>query len=276
MDALCRELLHALAWMMWKSHTTHLNRSAIDAGELTLDPDVPNGAAFRSLLEEQDEHTADALTALNLLDCGERGYRGDSYACRFTFSGPTLRAEFSCMEAPNLLSVERLVPAFLVQASVFGSNFKSSRDGREAVASLPIVQEHFEAPSHFAVYVSALCDEGYCTRESHGYVWTSKIRPQMEAARLWEGFNTKDELRENYLKDIWETMPEALKRPFLRTGEGLDVLSFAFAMGHFFYDDRWHVQPEDPKSFADGDLRGGFIPVAKEIDTLIKAGKLKF
>jgi hypothetical protein len=275
MDTLCREMLHALAWMMWNSHATHLHRSEIDAGALTLEPDVPNGAAFRSLLEEQDEQTADALRALNLLDCGERGYDG-IYICRFTFAAPTLRAELSNMAAPNLLNVERLIPAFLVQASMFGGSFRSYRDGREALASLPIVQVSFELPSHFAVYVHALCDEGYCAHDANGYVWTRKIRPHMETARLWEGFNTRDELREHHLKKIWDTMPEALKRPFLQSGKNLDVLSFAFAMGHFFYDDRWHTTPEHPRSFADGDLRGGFIPVADEIDTLIKAGKIRF
>jgi len=46
-------------------------------------------------------------------------------------------------------------------------------------------------------------------------------------------------------------------------------------LGHFWYDDKWHDEPENPESLKRGDLVGGCVQIARELGNLFKTGKLK-
>jgi len=73
-------------------------------------------------------------------------------------------------------------------------------------------------------------------------------------------------------------MPSRFKSPFLDQAKkvnALDVISFSMVLGHFWYDDKWHDEPENPESLKRGDLVGGCVQIARELGNLFKTGKLK-
>lgn len=285
---LLAELVHSILWMKVTSGSSHLHREEIDTLTFSppLDVSTPSGFGIDSSSDEEGdpfdyrlERFLRTLSGSDICSVGQTDYAHRAFV-KLNFDTPNLRDALLEKKIRSFVSETETIEVFLGEAARFNCIFESSKDGRYALDSLPIMMEWFGAPRHFAIVLETLTDAGYCTKASSKFQWLSKIKPHMEAVQLWQYGKTVHEIRTEKLTSIWDSMPIRFKSPFSEHGKkagGLDVLSFATVMGHFWYDDRWHDEPEDPQSLKRGDLlRGGHISTARELGRLFREGKLKF
>lgn len=271
------ELLHGLGWMVFYQHRRHLWRKQIDAGDLVLPEDVPRDSAFSAPGGDSPEAFAEVFRPLGSLSIDDETY-DHSFNFAFTFQEATLRAHLEATERLASVDFDRLLTSYLREASVFGKSFLSYVTGREALDSLPISQSAFRAPPHFKGAIDALCRSGFCAEVEGGHRWTIALRPYMEAAYLWVGERTRDEVREAELTEIWETMPPRWKSLLTNRPRGeFDLLSLALIMSNFWYRGRWHEEPESKDRVLRGaeGLKGEHIPTAGQIVRLYSEGRLK-
>ena len=269
------ELLHGLGWMVFHRQTTHLWRKSIDSGDLVLPEDVLRERSFTTPGDDRDHVFGQMFSPLDILSIHEDTF-DHSVNFNFTFPEKTLRLHLEASDRLARVAIDHLITIYLLEASTFGASFESSVDGREAIGSMPISQSVFQPPLHFEKAIGALCHCGFCTETDGGYLWTDAARPFMESAGLWIGDQTRDEVREAELIEIWETMPARLKSLFTENNKGgLDVLSLAVAMSRFWYGGKWHEKPESGAAIgSDVIIKGGHTPTAKEIGRLYADGKL--
>lgn len=276
-DRLRIELLHSLGWMFFHRNTRRRWLEQINAGHLVLPGDVPHASAFATPSGEEHLVLGRAFQPLGILLIDDETY-DHSANLAFTFPEASLRAHLEATDRLALVALDPLIPTFLSEAARFGSAFRSSRDGREAIASLPISQAAFDVPAHFQAAVQALCQCRLCAQVDGRTRWSAPVRPHMEAAYLWIGDQTRDQVREAELTKIWTTMPAKLKSLVTGGGKGgVDVLSLALALTHLWYKGKWHKTPRNRelvKLGADG-ISGDHIVTAKEISRLLEDGKLR-
>lgn len=280
-ESLSVELIYSLFWMSVTKGQSHKHRREINSLNYVPDLEIANKSSFSI---ESDENNPDpnerlfrALQATGVCTVGNTDYQHLAIV-QVLFDGPDLRTSLRGADIEAFLEEGTIIPVFLEEASGFDRHFESSRDGRPALAALPHGKGWFFEPRHFAAPVNALSDAGYCEPKGEQFRWSRSVGPHMQAAGLWVGEKTIDQIREAELSDIWDTMPPKFKQPMMDQAKqvnGLDILSFAMVMGHFWYDGKWHDKPENPNSLKRGNLPGGFIPTARELGKLFDAGKLK-
>ena len=280
-EKLVVELVYSLVWMVATKWESFRYRPEIDNLNFAPDLEVRSPLSFSI---ESDEDNPDELEQLlrnlhsaEICTVGETDFEHRAYV-QLEFDEPNFRATLRKAKIDNFLRHHALLKTFLEGASWFDQHFESSKDGRRALAAFPIGRDWFSAPRHFIEPIKALSNAGYCESENGQFRWSQSIEPHMKAAKLWVGDKTIHQVRDAELKRIWDTMPERLKAPFVDHAldvKGFDVLSFAMVMGQFWYDGRWHDAPEDPESLRRGELRGGYVPTAKELGKLYDEGQLR-
>ncbi len=71
-------------------------------------------------------------------------------------------------------------------------------------------------------------------------------------------------------EQIWKTMPDKFRDDFVNESGEIDVLSLSLYMGHFFDGKNWHDTPESMDSLKRGDLKGGYLGIAREIADIFR------
>ncbi len=136
-------------------------------------------------------------------------------------------------------------------------------------AALPTTRDPTRMPEHFRRPLEALAAAGFCSIGAKGsFRWLEPIEPHMEAAQVWVNGACQKEARRQTLIRIWDTMPLDLKKPFLESGAGLDVLLLAALLGRFHAGDSWTYRPGDRLPRGD-DMRLD-IPTAKEFGAMYR------
>lgn len=275
------ELVHSIFWMHVTSEKAYFHRKEINENKFVPSLEVASQICFSIESDDDNPELTETffrkISASGICSVGDTDYEHRAYI-ELTFNTPTLRETLENSNIAVPIEDGIIIAAFLEEASQFESYFLSAQDDRPSLESLPITMDWFSAPRHFASALDALVTSGYCELDQSGYRWLPKIRPHMETVHLWKGGKTIHQIREARLCHIWDTMPIRFKTVFLEVAKknnGLDIVSFAFLMGHFWYDEQWHEEPEDLKSLKRGDLRGGVIPTARDLGKLFKEGKLK-
>lgn len=278
---LISELVHSIFWMNITAHSVYQHRKEIDAGSFNPTLEVFSNSSFSIESDQDDPELKEKffrrVSASKICTVGETDYEHRA-SVKLHFDAVNLRDALLDIDISAFVGSNLALEAFLDDAARFEGHFESNKDGRSALKSLPITMECFSAPKHFVAVLDTLVNSDYCERVQSQYKWLSKIKPHMEAVHLWTDGKTLHQIREAELSHIWDTMPKRFKAPFLdhaKKVNALDVVSYASLMGHFWYSNKWHEQPEDLESLRRGDLRGGHISTAKELGKLFKEGKLK-
>lgn len=244
-------------------------------GRLALPDDVQKDRAFSSACGDEEWGVRGVFKDLEALSIDDQTY-DHSVNFNFVFQEETLRANLEATDRLASVDLDHLITTFLSEASRLGPSFRSLKTGREAIDSLPISQSVFQAPQHFQKPIDALCQSGFCAKVDSGYLWTASVRPFMERAHLWFGDRTHVEIREQELVEIWDAMPSKLRHLVTQNRDGiLDVLNFAMAMSHLWYNGKWHEKPERYDNLGPDSLKGSCLSTANEMGRLYKEGKLK-
>lgn len=280
-EALTIELVHSLFWMNLTREESYKFRREINNLKFAPDLDVPNKTSFsiesNDANPEPHEKLFRDIQATGICTVANTDYEHRARV-QVHFDDLNLKSSLKRAGIVSFVATDKTVAIFLEEAANFHRNFESSNGGQSALAALPIGKEWFSAPRHFVAAVTALSNAGYCECNGAQFRWSQSAEPHMEAAKLWIGEKSADQVREEELIRIWETMPTKFKDHLLslaKESDGFDVVSLSMVIGHFWYDGKWHDAPEYPDSLKRGDLPGGYIGAAKELDKLLQVGKIK-
>jgi hypothetical protein len=275
------DLVCAILWMRILERESYLHRESIDALSFSPTKEFERDARFsvetwddedRSLLETWLR----AYEPNGLWTVVDSDYENWMYVT-VLFGREEIEERLNSNDILNFGGIDSVLPVFLREAHEFHNLFRSRKDGQPALTKVEIHSDWFAFPTHFAEVLHTLMHAGYCEIRGSDMRWNPSIGPHMVSANLRVGKDTVDEINYQKLKQVWDSMPLRIKTSFLEKAtpaKGLDVLALAMILGHFWYDGKWHTIPENEESANRGELKGGYISTAKEIDELYKAGKL--
>ena len=115
----------------------------------------------------------------------------------------------------------------------------------------------------------------YCRHLDGRAQWLPQVAPIMERLGRWVGGRTCEDVEQERLAEIWNSMPSELKQLVLTESSRAPWTTLACLMG-CFWDDRegWTYKPGDMTADIFGTLVGGHSGTAAEIMTMVKAGLL--
>lgn len=264
-------ILHALIATLYQNQYAVARRLLDDPTDISLYSDIPNGAPLiQWLSHSDDDEVFEILDALGFLEreVGKGSYDYHDHALKLSY--PTLREQLANEPLSEFLSEQVLVGCFIQHAASM-DRFNIIGDVR--LAGLPTHKDWFAVPSYYIEAVREIAAMGYCRISADKANWLPAVSTIMETRGYWIGDRTADEVHQETLKSIWETMPAMLKQGICDEQGKVNALTLAWAMGEFWSsEDGWNVHP-----LPAGDefhLQGGHLPDAIQIVKMVEEGRL--
>ncbi|WP_263588868.1 hypothetical protein [Sphingopyxis sp. GC21] len=270
--------LHALIATLYQRQYEIARRLLDDPSDIALHAEIPNGALLTQwLTHDEDDEIFEALDKLGFLEREAAPGSYDYYVHALKLQYPTLREQLAREALSDSVDEQWLVGCFIRYAVRMD---RHDVLGNVRLAGLPIHKDWFPVPSYYVEAMRDIAAVGYCEFEAGKAKWLPAVSAIMEARGCWIEDRTADEVRQDYLIEIWHEMPNEIRRLTLLDSDSPHAMALATFMSYFWdKDEGWHFDPDvlATEILADEakiSLRGGYFALALEISKAVKSALL--